>query len=93
MTGHLKNFSASGTRLLLDREIRPGAMVKVEWGGTILLGEIIYCRPEGSKFAVGLELEDALYETEEVALRSGTTTGPPDASTGNSRSGPRSTNK
>jgi len=65
--GRLVNFSAQGTRLILEQEISPGAMVKVEWGGTMLLGEIIYCAPEGAEFAAGLELEDALYETEVLA--------------------------
>jgi hypothetical protein len=62
--GRLVNFSASGTRMRLTSEIRPGTMVKVDLGGTILLGEIIYCTPQGQEFAVGLELEDALYETD-----------------------------
>ncbi len=64
LLGRLVNFSANGTRMLLTSEVQPGTMVKVEWGGTILLGEIIYCTPLGTEFAVGLELEDALYETE-----------------------------
>ncbi|MGA2262813.1 MAG: PilZ domain-containing protein [Acidobacteriota bacterium] len=67
MLGHLVNFSAIGTRLILDQQIPPGTMVKIEWGGTILLGEIIYCFQQGKEFAVGLELEDALYEREMVA--------------------------
>ena len=50
--------------MLLTREVQPGTMVKVEFGGTILLGEIIYCTPQGQDFAAGLELEDALYSTE-----------------------------
>ncbi len=62
--GRLINFSASGTRMRIASEIRPGTMVKVDLGGTILLGEIIYCHPQGQEFAVGLELEDALYETD-----------------------------
>jgi hypothetical protein len=67
VAGRLANFSANGIRLLLDHEIHPGTMVKVEWGSTILLGEIIYCKPAGSEFSVGLELEDALYETDSIA--------------------------
>ncbi len=67
VAGRLTNFSANGTRILLGRELRPGTMVKVEWGGTVLLGEIIYCTPEGKDFALGLQLEDALYETDKLA--------------------------
>ena len=48
-------------------KVRAGTMIKVEWGNTMLLGEIIYCSAEGSEFAVGLELEDALYETDSLA--------------------------
>jgi hypothetical protein len=64
LMGRLVNFSAGGTRMVLDREVPLGTMVKVELGGTILLGEIIYCSRQGKEFAVGLELEDALYEKE-----------------------------
>ncbi len=61
--GRLVNFSANGTRLLLEQELKPGTMVKVEWGGTLLLGEIIYCTPQSSEFAAGIALEDAVYDT------------------------------
>jgi hypothetical protein len=62
--GRLVNFSARGTKMRLSSEIRPGTMVKVDLGGTILLGEIIYCKSQGQEFAAGMELEDALYERE-----------------------------
>lgn len=68
LPGMLANFSAKGIQLILDENLRPGAMVKVEWGGTILLGEIMYCTRQGLHFAAGLELEDALYETETLAI-------------------------
>jgi hypothetical protein len=67
VAGRITNFSANGTRLIVERELDSGTMVKVEWGTTILLGEIIYCSPQGSEFAVGLKLEDALYERETIA--------------------------
>jgi hypothetical protein len=67
LEGRLANVSANGIRLMLYRKLDPGTMVKVEWGNTLLLGEIIYCKAEGSEFAAGLELEDALYETDSLA--------------------------
>jgi hypothetical protein len=67
LAGRITNFSANGTRLILEGEVARGTMVKVEWGTAILLGEIIYCQPEGSEFAVGLKLEEVLYEKEMVA--------------------------
>lgn len=67
LSGRLANFSTKGIRLILNEKLHPGTMVKVEWEGTTLLGEIMYCSQEVSEFAVGLELEDALYEKEEFA--------------------------
>jgi hypothetical protein len=76
ISGRLVNFSAIGTRMLLTCAVQPGSMVKVEWGGTLLLAEIIYCTPEGSEYAVGLELEDVLYETEMLQSLSDTWAAP-----------------
>lgn len=67
LPARLVNFSARGIRLILGQKLIPGTMVKVEWGGTILLGEIVYCMPQGFEFAGGLEIEDAVYETEVLA--------------------------
>jgi hypothetical protein len=67
LSGRLVNFSAQGSCIMLDRALRPGTMVRVEWGGTVLLGEIVYCWPSGPEYAAGLRLEDALYEREETA--------------------------
>jgi hypothetical protein len=69
--GHLVNFSSQGVRLLLSQELGPGTAVKVQWPGTLLLGEVVYCRPgEGGYFA-GLQLEDALFDTEALAAMTG----------------------
>ena len=68
LPGKLANFSAKGIQLILEENLQPGAMVKVEWGGTILLGEIMYCARQGLQYAAGLELEDALYDTETLAI-------------------------
>jgi len=67
LPARLVNFSSKGIRLILGQRLNPGIMVKVEWRGTILLGEIIYCMPLGFEFAAGLEIEDAVYETEVLA--------------------------
>ncbi len=72
LLGRLVDFSAQGTRLILEQRLEPGTLVKVEWGGTMLLGEVIYCQAHGTEFAAGLELEDALYETQGLASLIGT---------------------
>jgi hypothetical protein len=53
--------------LLIASRVSVGAAVKVEWSNTLLLGEVIYCRPEGEGYAIGLELKHALYNTAELA--------------------------
>jgi hypothetical protein len=71
LQGRIANFSANGTRLILERKLAPGTMIKVEWGTTILLGEVIYCEANGFEFAIGLQLEDALYEKDMFATQNG----------------------
>ncbi len=69
--GRITNYSSRGLGLLADRPAPQGAAVKVEWGDTLLLGEVCYCHPEGEGFAIGLDVEHALYHTEELARLSG----------------------
>jgi hypothetical protein len=54
-------------RLLLDRAIPQGAVLKVEWGDTLVLGEVCQCGPAGEQFLVGLKLEHSLLDTEQLA--------------------------
>ena len=65
--GRITNSSPRGIGLVVDRRVPLGSAVKVEWGHTLLLGEVRYCRAEGDGFAIGLDLEHALYHTEELA--------------------------
>ena len=44
-----------------------GSALKFELDDTLLLGEVIYCRDDGSSFYVGVELEHALYGLGELA--------------------------
>ena len=65
--GRITNSSNRGIGLLADQPAALGSAVKVEWGHTLLLGEVCHCHPEGVGYAIGLELEHALYHTEELA--------------------------
>lgn len=60
--GRLANLSGGGARLLVAHELRRGSLVKVVWEKNLLLGEVIYCSPEGGDFAVGIQLEDTLFD-------------------------------
>ncbi|HPQ17311.1 MAG TPA: PilZ domain-containing protein, partial [Bryobacteraceae bacterium] len=39
----IENVSGAGMRLLLDRPLALGALIKVEWDDVLLLGEVRYC--------------------------------------------------
>ena len=67
LLGRITNYSTYGLGLLVEKRLPIGAAVKVEWSHTLLLGEVSHCRPEGDGFAIGLELEHALYNTAELA--------------------------
>ncbi len=62
-TARLLDVSTHGVGLALTCELAPGTAVKVEWGSTVLLGEIVYCEPRNSEFIAGLEVEDAIYDS------------------------------
>jgi len=63
IVGTLTNFSAYGVGLVLKQDLPIGCLIKLEWGHTILLGELIYCQASGNEFVAGLEVEDIVYKT------------------------------
>ena len=67
VAGRLVNLSGKGMRLSLDSEVPVGAPVRVDMDGTMLLGEVCYCYPEGATWALGLRLEHALTHSDDLA--------------------------
>jgi hypothetical protein len=67
LLGRVTNYSAHGMGLVIDAPVSIGEAVKVEWSNTLLLGEVCYCQPAEKGFAIGLQLEHALYNTSELA--------------------------
>jgi hypothetical protein len=65
--GRITNFSSYGIGLLTDCPVAMGEAVKVEWGQTLLLGEVCHCKAVEKGFSVGLSLEHALYDTLQLA--------------------------
>jgi len=64
--GTLANFSAYGVGLVINQDLPSGCLVKLEWGSTILLGEVVYCVETGNEFAAGLDVEDIIYDAAEL---------------------------
>jgi hypothetical protein len=67
LLGRVTNYSAHGMGLVVNGCVSIGAPVKVEWSDTLLLGEVCYCQLAGEGFAIGVQLEHALYNTAELA--------------------------
>lgn len=58
--GRIRNISGRGIGLEMEGPVAAGTALKVELDDALLLGEVIYCRPDESVFYVGVELEHAL---------------------------------
>ena len=60
LPGRIRAVSGRGIGLQLEGPLATGSALKVTLPNAILLGEVIYCRPEGSGWYVGVELEHSL---------------------------------
>ncbi|MBM3796163.1 MAG: hypothetical protein FJW31_19370 [Acidobacteria bacterium] len=60
------NLSGSGLRLRTGQPHAAGTLVRADCQDVLLLGEVCYCEPEGSQFAIGVRLEHSLVHTESL---------------------------
>ncbi len=65
--GRLANLSAHGLGVIIGKELPEGSVVKVEWGSTSFVGELVFCQPCGKEFLAGLQVEEPVYETAQSA--------------------------
>jgi hypothetical protein len=61
------NLSGRGMAFESSRPLPLGSAVKIELADTLLLGEVIYCRCDGTSYQVGIALEQALNHTRGLA--------------------------
>jgi hypothetical protein len=61
--GRLANLSAHGLSVIIGRELPTGSSVKVEWGVSEFVGELVYCHPHGREYLAGLAVETPVYDT------------------------------
>jgi len=58
------NLSGRGMRILLERPLELDLPVRIDFQmdseDTLLLGEVVYCIPEGNSYAIGLELHHSI---------------------------------
>jgi PilZ domain len=57
----IRNLSEGGTQILLGEPLQPFTLLKIEYEDNLLLGEVIYCRPEEFGYLAGLRIEHALF--------------------------------
>jgi PilZ domain len=60
------NLSGSGLRIRASQSQATGTLVRVDCQDVMLLGEVCYCEPEGSQFAMGIRLEHSLVHTDSL---------------------------
>lgn len=65
------NLSGRGMRLLAGRALDVGSPVGVEWDDSLMLGDVCYCESTPEGYAVGLELEQRLFQTADLARLAG----------------------
>ncbi len=63
----LANLSAHGLSIIMTEELPSGSIVRVEWGTTRFVGELIYCQAHRDEFLVGLQVEDPVYDAKQPA--------------------------
>jgi len=62
----VQNVSGRGMRLLIDRPLTPDTALMIKTGSATLLAEVCYCEPVPQGYAVGLLLDQVLYQTLEL---------------------------
>jgi hypothetical protein len=63
LKGRLADLSAHGLSLITDRELPARTAVRVEWGDTDFVGEVIYSRFGGREYVAGIAVEAPVYDT------------------------------
>jgi hypothetical protein len=59
--GRIRNVSGRGIGVEVAETVGTGSALKIEVADSMLLGEAIYCRSEGKRFYVGVELDQAVH--------------------------------
>ena len=52
--GHIRNLSEGGAQVLLGQPLKVTSLVKIEYAGKVLRGEVVYCRQEESGWVLGI---------------------------------------
>lgn len=67
VAGSVEAHDGRYLKLRLDREVPVGTLIKIEWRGLLFLAEVSGCNYDGASYLTSLEIEHALFDTEELA--------------------------
>ena len=65
--GEIRNASQGGTQILLSQPVPTFTLVRIEYNDSLLLGEVVYCKPEDSGWLAGVRVEHGLFGLEALA--------------------------
>jgi hypothetical protein len=57
-TGRIVEVSRTGVQIQIDEAVPVGSVMTVEFGGTLLTGDIRHCQPRDGRFTVGIQTAD-----------------------------------
>ncbi len=69
--GRLSDCFRHGVKLILDRKLSAGSLLKVQWGRGMLLGEVISSWLENREFPAEVEVSEILDDIDAFNLASG----------------------
>lgn len=61
--GRLANVSAHGLSLILSDSIPSGIAVKVQWGTSLVIGQLLYCELYKDEYRAGVQVQDPIYDS------------------------------
>ncbi len=67
VSGRVANLTGRGMQLIVSRSIPPGTALSIDTPDRLYMGEVVYCNCEGLSYRVGVEVEQALRHTDDLA--------------------------
>ena len=61
------DFSGRGMALLVSKPAPVNSAIRIDWDDALLLGYVCYHEPQGDRFRMGLQLNQALSGTRDIA--------------------------
>jgi hypothetical protein len=57
----IQNISESGVQIWADQPLHYASLVRIEYDDSLILGEVVYSKPEQAGWLVGIHAEHALF--------------------------------